>query len=192
MSKTWNPRRRRFLESVAGAAAVLPAVSCSDSHSPWRWLTAAEGETLAALCECLIPSDEYPGARWAGSVRFIDLQLSGHYRKHRAVYREGIGALDKRSQEKYGRTFAALDAPAQVESLKAVEKGTAGGVWKPAEQRQFFTLVLTHTMQSFYGDPRHGGNREQIGYRMLGISATPVRGRSKHDVQQLRKPENSV
>ena len=144
----------------------------------------AEGQALEAVCECLIPTDEYPGAAWAGAVKYIDIQLYGHYRKHRATYRSGVAALDQVSREKYGRPFAALDLERQVELLQAVEKGQApASAWKAADQQQFFGLVLAHTMQSYYGDPRHGGNREQIGYRMIGVPATPVRGRSKHDVQ---------
>jgi gluconate 2-dehydrogenase gamma chain len=157
--------------------------------SPWRTLTIDEGKALQAVCECLIPTDEYPGGAWAGAVNFIDLQLYGHYRKYRSAYRSGVAALDRGSREKHGQVFAALDSARQVELLEAVEKGEAPATyWKPADQKKFFHLVLTHTMQSYYGDPRHGGNREQIGYRIIGVSATPVRGRSKHDVQASSNP----
>lgn len=184
----WDPQRRRFLAGAVVAAA-LPAVSCSNAKSPWRCLTMAEGQALQAICECLIPTDEYPGAAWAGAVKYIDIQLYGHYRKHRSTYRSGVAALDRVSREKHGQPFAVLDSERQVELLKAVEKGQApASAWRPADQQQFFGLVLTHTMQSYYGDPRHGGNREQIGYRMIGVPATPVRGRSKHDVQAPADP----
>jgi gluconate 2-dehydrogenase gamma chain len=188
MRKTWDPQRRRFLAGAVGAA-TLPAISCSNAKSPWRCLTAAEGEALQAICECLIPTDEYPGAAWAGAVKYIDIQLYGHYRKHRSTYRSGLDALDRVSREKYGQPFPALDSARQVELLKAVERGQVpASAWKPANQQRFFGLVLTHTMQSYYGDPRHGGNREQIGYRMIGVSATPVRGRSRHDLTAPADP----
>ena len=124
-------------------------------------------------------------------MKFIDLQLYGHYRKYRSAYRSGVAALDRVSREKHGQVFAALDPARQVELLEAVEKGqvpASDSDWKPADQKKFFRLVLTHTMQSYYGDPRHGGNRDQVGYRMIGVSATPVRGRSKHDVQATTDP----
>jgi gluconate 2-dehydrogenase gamma chain len=144
----------------------------------------AEGQALQAICECLIPTDEDPGAAWAGAVKFIDIQLYGYYRNHRSKYRSSLASLDGVCREKHGHPFAALDAERQVELLKAVEKGQApASAWKPVDQQQFFSMVLAHTMQSYYGDPRHGGNREQVGYRVIGIPATPVRGRSKHDVQ---------
>jgi gluconate 2-dehydrogenase gamma chain len=185
---TWDPQRRRFLAGAV-AAAALPAISCSDAKSSWRCLTADEGQALLAICECLIPTDEYPGAAWAGAVHYIDLQLYGHFRKHRSTYRSGVAALDQVSREQHGRPFAALGSERQVELLKAVEKGQApASVWKQADQRKFFSLVLAHTMESYYGDPRHGGNRDQVGYRMIGVPATPVRGRSKHDLQAPADP----
>ena len=123
----WDPQRRRFLAGAVVAAA-LPAVSCSNAKSPWRCLTMAEGQALQAICECLIPTDEYPGAAWAGAVKYIDIQLYGHYRKHRSTYRSGVAALDRVSREKYGQPFAALDSERQVELLKAVEKGQGASI----------------------------------------------------------------
>ena len=43
----------------------------------------------------------------------------------------------------------------------------------------FFDLVVTHAMQGFYGDPRHGGNRDFASWRMLGLPPVPVRGRNR-------------
>jgi gluconate 2-dehydrogenase gamma chain len=43
--------------------------------------------------------------------------------------------------------------------------------------RVFFDLILAHTLQGFYGDPRHGGNRNMASWRMLGLACPPVRGR---------------
>jgi hypothetical protein len=32
-------------------------------------------------------------------------------------------------------------------------------------------------MMGFYGDPRHGGNKDRVAWRMLGVPDPPVRGR---------------
>jgi len=29
----------------------------------------------------------------------------------------------------------------------------------------------------FYGDPRHGGNKDRVSWRMLGVADPPIRGR---------------
>lgn len=167
-----STRRRRFLGAAVAAGVAGSAVSCGCSKSPWRVLTLEEGETAAAVCERLIPSDEFPGAAWAGAVTFIDRQLDGFLRKYRKDYAKGLAAFDQAARERLGKPFAALPPAQQVEILKAAEKA----------KDPFFALILSHTMQSYYGDPRHGGNRDQVGYRALGIPATPVRGRSRHDI----------
>ncbi len=45
-------------------------------------------------------------------------------------------------------------------------------------------MVLAHTMQGFYGSPRHGGNRDYASWRMLRVPASPVRGRIQYDLRQ--------
>jgi gluconate 2-dehydrogenase gamma chain len=40
--------------------------------------------------------------------------------------------------------------------------------------------VRAHTMQGFYGDPRHGGNRDRASWKMVGLSYPPIRGQEKY------------
>jgi len=44
--------------------------------------------------------------------------------------------------------------------------------------------VVSHTMQGYYGDPRHGGNRDAVSWTMLGVPASPIRGRAKYDLSK--------
>jgi len=163
--------RRRFLQTGAAAAAALSAMSCRRSQGRWRFFTDTEGRTLAALCDQIVPPDDYPGAAQAGAVEFIDRQLMRHYRKHRAAYRRGLAETDQISIATFGHAFASLTFPQQTEIVHVLE----------GQRRPFFDLVLSHTMQSFYGSPRHGGNRDAVSWRMLGVPEPPVRGRSQFD-----------
>jgi hypothetical protein len=43
---------------------------------------------------------------------------------------------------------------------------------------QFFSMILTHVKQGFYGHPNHGGNAEYVSWRMLGIDAPSNVGRN--------------
>ena len=72
---------------------------------------------------------------------------------------------------KFGKNFAALDAQQQTELLQSL---TDGG-------RRFFSTVIAHTMQGYYGDPRHGGNRDAVSWRMLGVPVIPIRGRNRYE-----------
>jgi gluconate 2-dehydrogenase gamma chain len=175
-------RRRRFLQ-IAASAASAAAVSCGGRGSPWRVLTAQEGETANAICDRIIPADQDPGAAAAGAVNYIDRQLNGPLRKYRRAYRDGLLGIDQASQAQFGRRFAALKLDERDRLLAAIDAGKApGGAWAPAEAKLFFDLIRDHTLQGFYGDPRHGGNREYASWLMLGVPPAPVRGRLQYDL----------
>jgi gluconate 2-dehydrogenase gamma chain len=147
---------------------------------------------VEAIAERIIPADQDPGGAWAGVARYIDRQLATHFnfRRFRELYRRGLAGVDQTSAAMFQERFVALSAARQDEVLKALEKGQAEGeIWKQVPSRQFFDAVLNHAMQGYYGDPRHGGNREGVGWRALGIPLTPVRGRAQHD---LRQPERTT
>ncbi len=162
-------RRRKFLQLGATAAAAGPTLSCSKTKSRWRYLTEEEAGTLEAICEQIIPSDQDPGARWACVVRFLDRQLAGFYKPLRETYRSGMAEVDRTSGDLFHSRFVDLTGAQQQAVLESIEKGPS----KP-----FFDMLVAHTMQGFYGDPRHGGNREFASWRMLGIPNPPIRGRA--------------
>jgi len=144
-----------------------------------------EARTLAAICDQIIPPDEHPGAAWAGVVNYVDRQLCGPLRHLRNSYRQGIAAVDQSSRALYGMKFVALADPKQVELLSLMEHGRAPSeAWKQISSAEFFALLVDQTMQGFYGDPRHGGNREGISWRMLGTPYPPIRGRLHYDVNK--------
>ncbi len=35
--------------------------------------------------------------------------------------------------------------------------------------RQFFGLIRSHSLQGFYGSPRHGGNKNNVSYKILKL-----------------------
>lgn len=177
--------RREFIQLAAAAAAAGGTASCSGSRSPWRFLRADEARMLAAICEQLIPPDADPGADWARVVNFIDIQLCGPFRDLQALYRNGIACLEQTAKSSLGTAFARLSSAQQIVILTALEKGDAPkSIWRTAAPRAFFETVLAHTMQGFYGDPRHGGNRAHSSWKMVGLTYPPVRGRLKYDASK--------
>src|SRR5919107_857270 len=130
---TMAETRRHFLCSAA-ALSGAGAISCNGSRtaSPWRFFTAAEAQTVDAVCEQLIPADRDPGAREARVVNYIDMQLSRRLRRHREAYREGIAGIDYASRTKFGKRFVELAPEQQVEALKTVEESS----------KSFFDLLL--------------------------------------------------
>ena len=156
--------RRRFLGS---ALAVSTTAGCSKKAAPL--LSESEMRTLAAICDQMIPPDQDPGAAWAGVPNYISRQLRGPFQEHFEAYRAGIAEADRRA----GGSFAALSREQQLDVLTAMDRDKAA--------KTFISLVAAHSTQGYYGNPRHGGNRDYCSWRMLGVPASPVRGRDQYD-----------
>ena len=172
--------RREFIQLAAAAAAASGMTACS--RTPWRFFRLCEARALAAICDRLIPADQDAGADWAQVVNFTDIQLCVPFRDAQDLYRDGIGYTDATARSWFGKRFAELDGNQQTEILVATERGTVSkNIWETVDSRQFFETVLSHTMQGYYGDPRHGGNRERASWKMVGLSYPQVRGRLKYD-----------
>jgi gluconate 2-dehydrogenase gamma chain len=107
-------------------------------------------------------------------LTYIDRQLSRHYRRYRDTYRDGLDQAHAVSMKRFGRDLAALAAPQQLEVVSAIEQ----------QNRKFFELVRSHTLEGYYGTPRHGGNRDAVSWRMLGLDEPPVRGRAQYDLRK--------
>jgi gluconate 2-dehydrogenase gamma chain len=183
--------RRRFLGAAGGAATLASLAACTGAGGR-RGFFFTEGEwaTAEALCECLIPADADPGAREAGAVEFIDRQLVGPYRRHQRTYREGLAAVEGASRTLFNQGFVALDAPRQTRLVGSLERDDVPqGAWstRSLSPQAFFELILEHTLQGFYGDPRHGGNRDAVSWKMVGLPYPPVRGRDQYRFE--REPE---
>ena len=164
--------RRRSLLGAGLAVVAGSAFSCAPGRgsSPWRSFTIAEAETVDAISSQLIPADGDPGAKEARVVNYIDIQLSRSFRRHRATYRQGLAEIDQTSRGKFGKRFVQLSSDQQIEVLNSVEENS----------KAFFELLLPHTRQGFYGDPRHGGNRGMASWKMVGLPFPPVRGREHY------------
>lgn len=165
--------RRQFSVGgvIAGTAAVI---GCKSASSNWEFLSDAHARTLAALCDQIIPADDYPSASQAGVVNYIDRQLARHYEKHQSAYRDGLDAADDLSRRRFGYALADAHADQQRQIALSLEKGS----------RPFFELLRQHTMEGYYGSPRHGGNRDAVSWRMLGLDEPPLRGRAQYDLRK--------
>jgi gluconate 2-dehydrogenase gamma chain len=88
----------------------------------------------------------------------------------------------------FGAGFEALNWASQTAVLEALESGKAKGrSWESQSSRAFFQLIRDHTMQGFYGSPRHGGNRDYLSYKMLGIDYPQIIGQNRYKKPQARK-----
>jgi gluconate 2-dehydrogenase gamma chain len=162
-----------------GSASVLARLGRS-ARTKYHFFTDDEASLLIEICEQLIPGDDMPGAQETGAIHFIDKKLCGVFKLHQQTYRSGLEAFRQTCLREHGIPFESLTAAAKVEALRALESGSAPkDLWEQPTPQEFFGFVLAHTMQSFYGSPRHGGNKDYASYRMLGIDYPPVVGRNR-------------
>lgn len=177
MDDPYAASRRDFLRAGT-AAATATAVACGGGTSRFRVLSEAEALTLAAACDQIVPKDEDPGASEAGVVAFIDRQLATRAKRDLARWRAGLRGLDASARRRFGVAFAEAAFDDQTALLTDLERGVAEAAdWSGIAPAAFFRLLRDHTMMGFYGDPRHGGNKERASWRMLGVPDPPIRGR---------------
>ena len=175
--------RRDFIKHLSltyGSVLLLPG--CFGNYSPWRFFTTEEARTVIAVAEQIIPADQDPGATDANVINFIDKQLVGPYTRFQENYRNGIKCLVSSSEKVYQKPFADLEWNLQNEFLEKMEKGELPEEeWEGTNQRSFFRQILDHSMQGFYGSPRHGGNRNYVSYKMIKVDYPHIMGQNRYD-----------
>jgi len=177
--------RRVFIrQGLAGFGSILLMPSCfRQNRSPWLFFTPEEAFCIIALSEQIIPSDEHGGgATEAGVIHYIDRQLVAVFDVDQVVYQRGIDALESTCLDLHGKRYEQLAPENQLLIARQMEQeALPQEAWEGVGQSRFFRLVTSHTMQGFYGAPRHGGNRNYMSYRMMGLDFPLVVGRNHYE-----------
>ena len=147
--------------------ALRPAAA-TPQLPPLQYFSPGEAALVDAITARLIPKDgASPGAREAGALIYIDRAIAGYFSSLQVLYREGLAMVDIIAHRRHGKAFVALSEPRQDEVLKTVEQGLLpDGSDRSA---QFFAVIHEHTIEGTFGDPIHGGNRDFIGWKMIGF-----------------------
>ena len=177
-----NEKRREFLKKTGfavGGIMMFPA--CTHLPAPFRFFTQEEADCLIAICECIIPADDTPGATDAGVIYYIDRQITGIFKKNQSDYREGLKAVQADCRDLFNSKFENLPVKKQLDYLEMLEENNdLLNSWERILPPQFFNMVIAHTLQGFYGAPRHGGNKNYMSYRILGIEYPFVIGQNRY------------
>ena len=130
-------------------------------------LSAARRHTLAAVCERLLPSDDGWGAREAGVAAYVERALAApRLIWLQRIFVTGLDELEAQAEALRGQAFAACGADDQDAILKSVEARR-----RQPMHRLFFTWLFLLTIEGAFGDPRHGANAGESGWRYLGKAA---------------------
>jgi gluconate 2-dehydrogenase gamma chain len=136
-----------------------------------------EARIVEAIAGRIIPGNpSNPGAKEAGAVVYIDRALAGFFSHLQTFYRKGIADFDRTSRSRFGRVFLDLNESEQDEFLRSIEgaleqRSVEGALRddQPGRLSQFFAVVYEHTLEGTFGDPIYGGNRDALGWKMVGF-----------------------
>jgi gluconate 2-dehydrogenase gamma chain len=141
----------------------LPVVHEIDAQDPARAIS--RRRTLAAAATRILPSDGGPGAREAGAAEAVAMALEHPFlRLLRPFFESHLDGLAGRARELYGRDLADCDPEQQDALLREVAADPQ------PRSRMFFELLVSLTIEGFLGDPVHGGNRGEVGWRAIGLA----------------------
>jgi hypothetical protein len=158
--------------TVGGASVMMTPGQARAEGVPFRLLAAREAETIEALGETLVP-----GAQRAGIAHFIDQQVSvtpGEALLEArqlnvkppfvGFYRAAIGAVDKASEARGGRRFAALSTTDQRDFVDLMRQNKIAGWQGPAGAFVYF-ILRSDAVDVVYGTIE--------GYESLGVPYMP-------------------
>lgn len=175
-----------------GASASTQDGESQRQVAAFTFFTRDEAAFVEAAIDHLIPADELgPGAREAGVAVFIDRQLSGAFGTAakwftqgpwgesvpeqgyqlpltpRQLYRLCIDKINEHCQSQYGERFDRSSSEQQRTVLEAMEDASLPLPGMPIAE--FFSMFLQNTIEGFFADPIHGGNRDKVGWRLVGF-----------------------
>ncbi len=193
------PAAEARADSVPAADAAAPAAAPDAGSLPagYVFFNSIEAAFAEAAVDTLIPADAVgPGALELGVAVFMDRQLAGSYGKGYRLYLEGpfgegapqqgyqlaltpselmkAGIADVNAYTLATRKsfFADLTARDRASVLGDVENGQASLATIP--NATFFSLLLQLTIEGYFADPVHGGNKGKASWKMIGFPGAGV------------------
>jgi gluconate 2-dehydrogenase gamma chain len=104
----------------------------------------------------------------------------------REYFAAGIAAANAWTRKSYGgKDFDRLAPADRVTALKAMEDGKAE--FENFSSRDFFAQLHGITMAGFFSDPIYGGNRDKIGWKVLGFPGLPATYADKIDAYRDKR-----
>jgi gluconate 2-dehydrogenase gamma chain len=174
-------------------AQPAPAANAVPPSPGYAFLNLEEAAFVEALVDHMVPADELtPKGTDIGINIFIDralasgwgqgerLYMQGPWKRGTPqqgyqlpltpaqLYRAGIAATNAHCRKTFGKSFEALSEQQREEVLVALSGGKIefeGGL----PVRDFWSTLYQTVMQGMFSDPIYGGNRDKIGWKLIGF-----------------------
>ena len=139
-------------------AACNRANKARFNNEDFQTLNEEEALEFDAIAARILPTDQTPGATEAGVIHFFDNVLGDGREQEFARLQDGLREL---------QTAAALtfDAP----YFHRLEDEQQDQLLTEIENTEFFRTVRYLTIAGMFSLPEYGGNREHIGYQLIGF-----------------------
>ena len=155
-----------YIDRFLGAFTFDPPRIFAGGPFSGRW----GGEASFANWLPLGPMEELAWrTRIEGSDGRVEREFNGEVVGLQQIYRDGLAAL--------GDDFTEVDGEQQDERLHAVP--------------EFKRLLYQHACEGMYGDPVYGGNKDEVGWQMIGWNGD-IQPRGYTDVEVSSKEKLEI
>ena len=144
-------------------AVVQAACSARDEGAQFENLTDDEAREFVAIAARILPTTDTPGATEAGAVYFFDKAFGSFLDYYPELIRTQLGEFQSGVAEVYpgAERFSDLDEAEQDAYLQIKER------------TPFFRAAWFLTIAGTFGMATYGGNRNNVGWKLLGLSGPP-------------------
>lgn len=151
-----------FRAGLPGLMALSSAAcTARDEAAAFEVLSGAEARQFEAIASRILPTTDTPGAREAGVIWFMDKSFGSIMSESLSFARTGLREFEADIPAAYpgASRFSDLDEADQ-------------DLWlKEREDSAFFGFVRFMTLAGFFGMSSYGGNRNDVGWKLLGLDA---------------------
>ena len=172
MSHPEDLSRRAFLQSAGavtgstylrilgpGIAAISQAAcSARDEGAAFAVLSSGEARDFAAIAARIIPTTDTPGATEAGVIHFIDRAFAAEMSGQLDAARNGLEAFNNALTAEHGET-----------RLDELDEDVQDAFLASRESSPLFQMMRALTIFGFFSMPKHGGNRDKVGWELVGF-----------------------
>jgi gluconate 2-dehydrogenase gamma chain len=77
-------------------------------------------------------------------------------------------AVDTYARSKFEQPFISLSQDQQNSIIEDMANGEAMAGFDQLSSQSFFAILRRHTAEGMFSDPAYGGNREMVGWKLIG------------------------
>jgi gluconate 2-dehydrogenase gamma chain len=152
-----SPLLRGGLSGLVAFSAS--ACTARDQGAAFEVLSAREAREFEAIAARILPTTDTPGAREAGVIWFMDKSFGSIMSDRLEFALGGLAEFQSGIPAAFpgAKRFSDLDEAEQDRYLES------------QEQTGFFGFVRFMTIAGFFGMSSYGGNRDNVGWKLLGL-----------------------